>query len=88
MVGAFFVLLVLWLFISQWLRVTVFVSAIMVLAGYQPAAALLHLMACRSADHGSSHAGGNNRWNHNSRGIHQRCRQRRYPTADRTANLG
>lgn len=30
MVGAFFVLLVLWLFISQWLRVTVFVSAIMV----------------------------------------------------------
>ena len=30
MVGAFFVLLVLWLFISQWLRVTVFVSAIVV----------------------------------------------------------
>ncbi|WEF28345.1 cellulose biosynthesis protein BcsG [Klebsiella aerogenes] len=30
MVGAFFVMLVLWLFISQWLRVTVFVSAIMV----------------------------------------------------------
>lgn len=30
MIGAFFVLLVLWLFISQWLRVTVFVSAIMV----------------------------------------------------------
>ena len=30
MIGAFFVLLVLWLFISQWLRVTVFVSAIMI----------------------------------------------------------
>lgn len=30
MVGAFFVLLVLWLFISQWLRVTVFVSAMVV----------------------------------------------------------
>ncbi len=30
MVGAFLVMLVLWLFISQWLRVTVFVSAMMV----------------------------------------------------------
>jgi hypothetical protein len=36
MVGAFFVLLVLWLFISQWLRVTVFVSAIVVWLAVSP----------------------------------------------------
>ena len=36
MVGAFFVLLVLWLFISQWLRVTVFVSAMVVWLAVSP----------------------------------------------------
>ncbi|VDR23993.1 cellulose synthase operon protein YhjU [Raoultella terrigena] len=36
MVGAFFVLLVLWLFISQWLRVTVLVSAMMVWLAVSP----------------------------------------------------
>ncbi|ENI4796455.1 TPA: cellulose biosynthesis protein BcsG [Klebsiella pneumoniae] len=36
MVGAFFVLLVLWLFISQWLRVTVFVSAMIVWLAVSP----------------------------------------------------
>lgn len=36
MVGAFFVLLVLWLFISQWLRVTVFVSAMVVWQAVSP----------------------------------------------------
>ncbi|ROR95224.1 cellulose biosynthesis protein BcsG [Raoultella terrigena] len=36
MVGAFFVLLVLWLFISQWLRVTVLVSAMMIWLAVSP----------------------------------------------------
>ena len=36
MVGAFFLLLVLWMFISQWLRVTVVVSAIMVWLAVSP----------------------------------------------------
>jgi hypothetical protein len=85
MIGAVFVLLVAWLFLSQWIRVTVFVVAIMIWLNVLTLAGPLLPVACWPADHHGDHHG----WQRGSNRYHGRryaCGGR-YPNADRTADL-
>ncbi|XJP24465.1 cellulose biosynthesis protein BcsG [Klebsiella pneumoniae] len=87
MVGAFFVLLVLWLFISQWLRVTVFVSAMIVWLAVSPLLLSLYPMARRSAHHGRRHDRTGQYRGQRRRWRRVQPRQQRYSAADRAADL-
>lgn len=71
MIGAVFVLLVAWLFLSQWIRVTVFVVAIMILAKRTDAdGPELLAVASRSADDNRNHHGRfRRRYRRDSRGY-------------------
>ncbi len=87
MVGAFFVLLVLWLFISQWLRVTVFVSAMVVWLAVSLLLPAFTLSALRSAHHGRRHDRTGQYRGQRRRWRRVQPRQQRYSAADRAADL-